>query len=994
MRKLFVTIIVICLFSGNAKAQHVSPESASAVGKHFLTQYTHMRTQKSGAALQLAYTAMQPSLQKSGDALPCFYAFNRKEGGFVIVSASQNIVPILAYSDKGTFDTSDLPINMKALLAAMQEEISDAIRRELPAAPSVMDKWQLLASGGATIMANENATTVAPLTENMDWDQWPYFNDSCPKDAGVGSSYGGRCPAGCTATAMAIILRHWKYPTHGYGSHGYTHSKYGYLYADFEHTSYKYENMPMYFGAFPKAYQRAAVAQLLYHCGVSVNMTYSATGSGAYVYADWNNSNDALRAFQNYFGYSHATGVKKNDYNDTQWKNLLKAQLRNSQPMVFSGYGYTGGAGHAFVCDGFDANDMFHFNWGWSGKYNCYCTIDSLCPGGVGTGGGSGNYSRDQRAVINLSPYLEEINQGWVSSKAFNDYETTPVATMLLPDTCLRIYMFGGKSFTSNYHSIGTMFNPAAPVFSYSHNRPLFKGNYRLDSLRIKYIYLLGKKHTDDSAPDTLYIYLSHYAITDTQSRIVTVNGQNFLCPKIKTDPVRPQTENCVTIKYPLYPDAASTSHGKTTMCIPTNYGNPTAKGFEVPENSLLSVFVRFVPGYHYNNGDTLGTADVNGSAIYPELNNFALQCQSSQQLSEISADGYNHALMEGTSLRYQMFGDSDNTIYTPCTTMIPDWYYYFHSNSRPLSAYRETDTAICGPMVWNGMEIKTSGDYRQIFRFSNKNDSVVVLHLQCDAPMGSMAPISGATSIDSIGDYEFSIPAVAGAASYLWELSSPQWQLENADSLRCIMKVGSRGQGLLTAHAYSAHKGCHESQSLRLIYCDSITSVSEIHGRNSFSGRSLALFSVENMEKAQYRWHLSDNSGWQINGDSTLSWIIVDVSCSGMDTMFLEVTDECGYVTRRQAVIRCEVNVGNISHTLAAELYPNPAHEQIQIILPDGTAQANYCLTDALGKVLSKGMLDGNHSELSLQPYRSGIYFLKITDGLQRSNVFKIVKQ
>ena len=99
-------------------------------------------------------------------------------------------------------------------------------------------------------------------------------------------------------------------------------------------------------------------------------------------------------------------------------------------------------------------------------------------------------------------------------------------------------------------------------------------------------------------------------------------------------------------------------------------------------------------------------------------------------------------------------------------------------------------------------------------------------------------------------------------------------------------------------------------------------------------------------------------------------------------------------YVTRRQAVIRCEVNVGNISHTLAAELYPNPAHEQIQIILPDGTAQANYCLTDALGRVLSKGMLDGNRSELSLQPYRNGIYFLKITDGQQRSNVFKIVKQ
>ena len=986
MRKLFVTIIVICLFSGNAHAQHVSPESAAAVGNCFLTQYTHIRTQKSGAALQLAYTAMQPSLQKSGEDLPCFYAFNRKEGGFVIVSASQNIVPIPAYSDKGTFDTSDLPINMKALLAAMQEEISDAIRREIPAAPSVMDKWQMLASGGATIMANENATTVAPLTENMDWDQWPYFNDSCPKDAGVGSSYGGRCPAGCTATAMAIILRHWKYPTHGYGSHGYTHSKYGYLYADFEHTIYKYENMPMYFGAFPKAYQRAAVAQLLYHCGVSVNMTYSATGSGAYVYADWNNSNDALRAFQNYFGYSHATGVKKNDYNDTQWKNLLKAQLRNSQPMVFSGYGYTGGAGHAFVCDGFDANDMFHFNWGWSGKYNCYCTIDSLCPGGVGTGGGSGNYSRDQRAVINLNPYLEEKSKGWITSDEFNSASLGNSLHLMLPDTCLHIY--GDITASCDLHSIGTMLNPTALAFGYSHNRQLFQGNYRLDSLRLNYKYKLGRLHTENDAPDTLYIYLAHYDANDTNCIIINIDGQAYLCPKVLTGPIRPKTANCVTIRYPLQPKDTL----RTTMSIPMNFGKATALGYEVPENRALSVMVRFVPGYSYRNGDTIAT--MSGSNVDHLRNAFSLQCHYSSQSAQIIAKGYNHALIEKNELRYQLFGNANDSCYTPSTQLLPDWDYHLSYNTRPLSAYRETDTAICGPMVWNGMEIKQSGDYRQIFVTDKGNDSMVVMHLQCDAPIGNMAPISGARRIDSIGDYEFSIPAVAGASNYHWELSSPQWQLENADSLRCLMKVGSRGQGLLTVHAYSAHKGCHESQSLRLIYCDSISSISEIQGRNSFSGRSLALFSVENMEKAQYRWHLSDNSGWEINGDSTLSWIIVDVSCSGMDTLFLEVTDECGYVTRRQAVIRCEVNVGNISHTLAAEVYPNPAHEQIQIILPDGTAQADYCLTDALGRVLSKGMFNENRSELSLQPYRSGIYFLKITDGLQRSNVFKIVKQ
>ncbi|MBP5614738.1 MAG: Spi family protease inhibitor, partial [Bacteroidales bacterium] len=194
MKKLFLLLTAALIWT-QSEAQYVTPETAARAGSSFLAQQTAQQHKRKAAVqeLQLAYTAMQPSLQKSGENLPCFYSFNRKEGGFVIVSASQNIVPILAYGENGSFDTTDLPLNMKMLLAVMQEEIADAIRRELPAAPSVTDKWQLLESGGATIMVNENATAVAPLTQNMDWDQWPYFNDSCPKDAAVSSSYGGRC---------------------------------------------------------------------------------------------------------------------------------------------------------------------------------------------------------------------------------------------------------------------------------------------------------------------------------------------------------------------------------------------------------------------------------------------------------------------------------------------------------------------------------------------------------------------------------------------------------------------------------------------------------------------------------------------------------------------------------------------------------------------------------------------------------------------------------
>ncbi len=43
------------------------------------------------------------------------------------------------------------------------------------------------------------------------------------------------------------------------------------------------------------------------------------------------------------------------------WIEMLKEQLDASQPMEYSGRNSS--EGHAFVCDGYDDNNMFHFNW-------------------------------------------------------------------------------------------------------------------------------------------------------------------------------------------------------------------------------------------------------------------------------------------------------------------------------------------------------------------------------------------------------------------------------------------------------------------------------------------------------------------------------------------------------------------------------------------------------------------------------------------------------
>jgi hypothetical protein len=62
--------------------------------------------------------------------------------------------------------------------------------------------------------------------------------------------------------------------------------------------------------------------------------------------------------------------------------------------MYYHGFG-TGG--HAFNVDGYNGNDYFHFNWGWSGSYNGYFYLDNLNPGG-------NNFTEGQGAIIDIYP--------------------------------------------------------------------------------------------------------------------------------------------------------------------------------------------------------------------------------------------------------------------------------------------------------------------------------------------------------------------------------------------------------------------------------------------------------------------------------------------------------------------------------------------------------------------------------------------------------------
>ena len=306
------------------------------------------------------------------------YVYNIGTQGFVIISNNTVLPPVLGWSDQSNFpDLADAPENFTSWLQHYSEMIDFTIDNNIAPEADIQRQWNEAAQG---VFSAKSERSVDPMVETR-WNQDCYYNEYCPATSG-GGWWGGPCGhvyAGCVACAMAQVMKYWDYPTTGFGSHSYIHNQYGEQSANFAATTYHWEQMPNEVWS-----HNDAVATLLYHCGVSVNMNYSASGSGA-------QSMDVETAMRSYFGYCGAKYRQKSTYTNEAWIAMLKAELDLSHPIYYSGA--NGDSGHAFVCDGYDNNDLMHFNFGWSGSGDgFYSTYDV------------NGFNEGQAVVMNLYP--------------------------------------------------------------------------------------------------------------------------------------------------------------------------------------------------------------------------------------------------------------------------------------------------------------------------------------------------------------------------------------------------------------------------------------------------------------------------------------------------------------------------------------------------------------------------------------------------------------
>lgn len=287
-----------------------------------------------------------------------YYVYNRgNNDGFVIISGDDRLPAVLGYSFTGTFAVGDMPDGVSAFLASIESAVED---------PS-----KLLED---VSVDEEMPRRVAPLLGDIAWDQGYPYNTMTPNNYLVG----------CVATALAQVMRHYRWP-----DHSVENKTWGGMYVDYDTDgAYNYDLMPETPGVVSPitGEETKELSKFCYHVGVAVNMNYGPNGSGAYMY-------EIPYAMTNYFKYDRGLRYLQAFNMDKRiFEYLVRQSIADKMPVVFSGSPRQG-SGHAFVVDGYDDSDFYHVNWGWGGLNNGYYYMAKFL-----------QYTFYQDAIVGLRP--------------------------------------------------------------------------------------------------------------------------------------------------------------------------------------------------------------------------------------------------------------------------------------------------------------------------------------------------------------------------------------------------------------------------------------------------------------------------------------------------------------------------------------------------------------------------------------------------------------
>ncbi len=439
---LFVSF-VYCTF---AQQQQVSIPVVKKVAVNTLS----MKSTLLGVSEKSEIDTVWKKYDNNGNLLLIEVVFSNSAA--VLLSGTTAHEPVLGYykntSGKSIFDTlnSEIPDGLRLMLQSYCETIKACYLGRIidSTAPT---KWQSLQKAPAKNASKANAI-VGPLLKTAwgqsksyyglgandhnyigDCDAYNYYvtetNTSKGNKVCDCNSY-GKCPIGCGGVAMGQVMNYWKHPA----------------YIPNRQKQFDWCNMPdtllyayelsatntVYNPNYEK--ERNAIAHLLYECATAANVNFCISGKCA----SYTSPGNVRRALED-FGYSQDASLKlSSSYILPVWKVMLKADLDRGWPVIYISLAAIENA-HIWVCDGYDTDDKFHFNWGWGGSWDGYYPVNGV--GSIGSGENESNYNVSQQAIFGIRPaeqqdYCNLSFPLWLHYILGGTHQNTPKTFMML----------------------------------------------------------------------------------------------------------------------------------------------------------------------------------------------------------------------------------------------------------------------------------------------------------------------------------------------------------------------------------------------------------------------------------------------------------------------------------------------------------------------------------------------------------------------------------
>ena len=450
--KVFSYFYLIILFSLLVPSS-ISKENSIIVAKNHFFQFSEKRI----------FEIKNTDIIKNDD-INLFYIHHLEPIGFVIVSADNRSMPILGYSFDNNLILEGAPENFNWLINNYKNQILYLISNNQSQENEIGIQWNRYFQNDFETREYRN---VSPLLD-AEFDQSGAWNNSL-------AQFGFYGPVGCVAVSMSQIMHYWSYPYQGEGFNYYNENDYGILEVDFSTAFYDYDNMA-------STYATSASQLLLYHTGISVNMDYDNSGSGASVSGVYPSAEYAL---ENFFKFNEDIYVEnKENYSTSEFRNILKNELNLNRPILYSGYtnsDYDGG--HAWNIDGYQGNNM-HCNWGWGGSNNGYFNLTSM-----------GGFSSYQSALINIIPEI------YLSPLALFEYEANDMTVTFIDLS--EIINDSEIEYWNWDYGDGTLESNSYGFSEHTYNEP---GDYQV-SLSVTNIYgQTGELHTENITIGNLLI--------------------------------------------------------------------------------------------------------------------------------------------------------------------------------------------------------------------------------------------------------------------------------------------------------------------------------------------------------------------------------------------------------------------------------------------------------------------------------------------------------